>query len=57
MKLTAADIPFGEHVTHLLVHGLLHLLGYDHIGDENAALMEGLETEILATMGLRDPYS
>ena len=56
-EAAAADIPFGEHVTHLLVHGLLHLLGYDHIGDENAALMEGLETEILATMGLQDPYS
>lgn len=45
-----------DHVTHLLVHGVLHLLGYDHIRDKDAALMEGLETGILASMGLQDPY-
>lgn len=44
------------HVCHLLVHGVLHLLGYDHMSDEDAALMEGLEVEILASMGLDDPY-
>lgn len=44
------------HVCHLLVHGVLHLLGYDHMSDEDAALMEGLEVEILASMGLEDPY-
>ncbi len=48
--------PFAAHVTHLLVHGTLHLLGYDHITDQDAALMEGLEVEILATLGLPDPY-
>ena len=47
---------FSEHVTHLLVHGCLHLLGYDHIREQDAALMEGLEVEILATLGLADPY-
>lgn len=48
--------PFADHVTHLLVHGVLHLLGYDHLRDKDAALMEGLEVEILASLGLPDPY-
>lgn len=46
-----------DHILHLLVHGVLHLLGYDHINDEDAALMERLEVEILATLGVGDPYS
>lgn len=45
-----------DHVTHLLVHGVLHLLGYDHVEDEDAALMEGLEVRILASLGVSDPY-
>lgn len=45
-----------DHCTHLLVHGTLHLLGFDHETDPDAALMEGLETEILAKMGIADPY-
>ena len=45
-----------DHVTHLFVHGLLHLLGYDHICDEDALVMERLEVEILAKLGLPDPY-
>jgi probable rRNA maturation factor len=48
--------PISAHVTHLLVHGLLHLLGYDHIRDVDAELMQGIETEILGKMGLDDPY-
>lgn len=48
------DMP--DHVMHLLVHGILHLLGYDHIRDQDATLMEGLETQILAEMGIADPY-
>ena len=54
----AADLdkPFDEHLTHLLVHGFLHLFGYDHMDDEEAAEMEGLETRILAGLGLSDPY-
>ena len=51
-----AGKPMVDHVTHLVVHGTLHLLGYDHIDDKDAALMEGLETEILGKMGLADPY-
>lgn len=44
------------HVSHLLVHGCLHLLGYDHIREKDAALMEGLEVAILAKIGIADPY-
>ena len=52
----AADKPMADHVTHLLGHGGLHLLGFDHIRDQEATLMEGLEAEILGKMGLPDPY-
>jgi probable rRNA maturation factor len=48
--------PFDHHVTHLLVHATLHLLGYDHMRPNDAELMEGLEVEILATLGVPDPY-
>ncbi len=48
--------PFDDHLTHLLVHGFLHLFGYDHMQDEQAAVMEGLETGILAELGVSDPY-
>lgn len=48
--------PVADHVTHLLVHGLLHLMGYDHIRDEDAALMEGIEIRILEQMGIVNPY-
>lgn len=47
---------FEAHVSHLLVHGVLHLLGFDHQNDADAALMEGLEVEVLASMGVADPY-
>jgi len=52
----ALDISFDNHLTHLLVHGFLHLLGYDHENDDDAAIMEDLETGILATLNLSDPY-
>lgn len=48
--------PADEHVTHLLVHGVLHLLGYDHVRDGDAALMEAAEIRILAKLGLKNPY-
>ena len=45
------------HATHLIVHGLLHLLGYDHIDDGEAEAMESLERTIMAGIGLHDPYA
>jgi probable rRNA maturation factor len=48
--------PFADHVTHLVAHGVLHLLGYDHETEADAALMEGLERRALATLGVSDPY-
>mgnify|MGYP005752877513 CR=1 FL=1 len=48
--------PMQDHVTHLIVHGVLHLLGYDHVEDEDATLMEALEVRILASLGVSDPY-
>ncbi|TDI62292.1 MAG: rRNA maturation RNase YbeY [Alphaproteobacteria bacterium] len=45
-----------DHLAHLLVHGLLHLLGYDHEVDDEAAVMEQLEIDILATMDVPNPY-
>lgn len=45
-----------EHWAHMVIHGCLHLLGYDHIEDDEAEEMEGLETEILQKLGYEDPY-
>lgn len=44
------------HWAHMTVHGVLHLLGYDHLDDDQARVMEGLEREILAKLGYPDPY-
>ncbi|WDR01852.1 rRNA maturation RNase YbeY [Devosia algicola] len=49
-------ISFDHHFTHLIVHGFLHILGYDHIDAQEALEMEGLETKILASLGIGDPY-
>ncbi len=46
-----------HHLQHLVVHGLLHLLGFDHDTDASADAMEHLEAEILATLGIADPYA
>jgi len=48
--------PFDHHLSHLAVHGFLHLIGYDHDNDADAEEMESLETEILAQLGIPDPY-
>lgn len=50
-------VSFVDHFTHLVVHGFLHILGYDHIDEQDALVMEGLETQILATLGIADPYN
>jgi probable rRNA maturation factor len=49
--------PFDHHLSHLAVHGFLHLIGYDHEKDIDAEAMEGLEREILAQLGIPDPYA
>jgi probable rRNA maturation factor len=51
------DKSFSDHLTHLLVHGFLHLFGYDHMEKDEAEDMEALETRILAVLGLSDPYA
>ena len=45
-----------EHATHLIIHGTLHLLGFDHIAEDEADAMEDLERAALATLGIDDPY-
>ena len=49
--------PFDHHLSHLAVHGFLHLIGYDHEKDDDAEAMESLEQEILEHLGIPDPYA
>ena len=49
--------PFSHHLSHLAVHGFLHLVGYDHETDADAERMESLERKILAGLGVPDPYA
>lgn len=49
-------VKLADHVTHLIIHGCLHLLGYDHETDADATLMESLEIKALESMGLHNPY-
>jgi probable rRNA maturation factor len=51
------NLPVAQHLAHLAVHGFLHLLGYDHMTDDEAERMERLEREILASLGIPDPYA
>lgn len=50
-------LPFSHHLTHMVVHGFLHLVGYDHLHDDEAEEMERLETAILSGLGIPDPYA
>lgn len=50
------DRSLEAHWAHIVIHGVLHLLGYDHINDKDAEVMQGLETKLLATLGYGDPY-
>lgn len=52
----AQGIALSAHLTHLILHGTLHCLGYDHISDADAAVMEGLERDAMQAMGLHDPF-
>lgn len=51
------NIPIADHATHLVIHGMLHLLGHDHIDNDDAEAMEALEVKALASIGLDNPYS
>ena len=53
----AADKSFADHASHLVVHGVLHLAGYDHERPGDARLMEPLEVKILKRLGIADPYA
>ena len=53
----AQDIALDDHVAHLVVHGVLHLLGFDHIEDDEAERMEAIERTALASLGIADPYA
>ena len=50
-------IAIDTHATHLIVHGMLHLLGYDHMADAQADAMEAIERAALASLGIDDPYA
>ncbi|MDX2202039.1 MAG: rRNA maturation RNase YbeY [Hyphomicrobiaceae bacterium] len=50
-------VPPGHHLQHLVIHGLLHLLGFDHVEDGEAEAMEAIETEVLKGIGIADPYA
>lgn len=52
-----AAIPLKSHAAHLILHGVLHLLGYDHLTEADAELMEGIESRVLPSLGYSDPYS
>jgi probable rRNA maturation factor len=52
----AAGKTLGNHTCHLIVHGVLHLLGYDHENDKGAEVMEAAEIKILSTLGIENPY-
>lgn len=51
-----ANISFEHHACHMIVHGLLHLLGHDHQTDADASAMESIETDVLSRVGIRNPY-
>lgn len=59
LEREAAELqkPLIDHFTHLVVHGFLHILGFDHSTEAEALVMEGLESQILQSLGIADPYA
>jgi len=55
-EATISKVKFEHHVYHLITHSVLHLLGFDHEEEENAAKMEKIEVQVLAKLGISDPY-
>ena len=53
----AARAPLEDHWAHVLVHGIMHLRGYDHVSDQDAGIMEGLEAAVLGRLGIANPYA
>lgn len=51
-----SGVSLDDHVTHLIVHGILHLVGHDHMQEAEASAMEQIETRVLARLGISDPY-
>ena len=51
-----SNIKFEDHVCHLIIHSVLHLLGFDHEVEENAVEMEKIEVQVLAKLGISNPY-
>lgn len=56
-EANAAELPLKNHVTHLILHGILHLLGFDHQTDADAGRMEEIERAVLHGFGIADPYA
>jgi len=56
MEADSRNIKLADHVSHLIIHGLLHLLGYDHIIEADAEDMEAIEIAALAKLGIANPY-
>ncbi|MEO8278441.1 MAG: rRNA maturation RNase YbeY [Ideonella sp.] len=56
-EAVAMGIALADHYAHLLVHGVMHAQGYDHLDEAQAQQMEGLETNVLAQLGVADPYA
>ncbi|MEO8926085.1 MAG: rRNA maturation RNase YbeY [Caulobacteraceae bacterium] len=49
--------PLADHLRHLVIHGVLHLMGYDHVAGDEAETMEAIERDLLAALGVADPYA
>jgi probable rRNA maturation factor len=56
-EASAAGVSTGARIAHLLVHAVLHLQGYDHESEQDAAIMEALESKIVTSLGFADPYA